>query len=720
MKWTKLLIGLLILIGISSQAQAQWDKIYFGMYCYDFDNPNFVQQNRFPFGTDPNEGNDIAYLKGISDYNFNLVLPVRQLIQPTPSCVDIATGQGPSKTFLDNAHCLGLKVLLNIPEKDQGKNGNPPPCPGTIQDRINAAVTYFNDHPSIIGYGVSDEIPYSSIGNTAWRSQLIRASDATGTKARFTNLMGMWADWDRATDQSPICDYVTNPCSKVCVEDYDAYLDAFIDDVDPEIMTYTSFYLADRPGTCFPNTFSLPEAGRHFLTMDRMARKSVEHGVPWALANQTITQPWIAGDGECFSCSKSGAPNFIFPISEESYFRFKLHTSFAYGAKGMMYWTRESSYGGVNLGYNYWDNELATQQAPNVPITNNQAIGLGAKNVIRDLHGELLANNNLLMNLEFQDAYHVKDLSTHPQRIALGYKDDILPDSYWNNFYTNPTTVQYFDIGVGPNFNNPFDATVGNTNDFLMVSFLKDASITTQNDYFWVVNKHLSDDTEVEIHFKSNYQIWEVLGNKMCTNTDAFTVHLEPGEGKLFGIRTLPLTFGQTLCGRDWNPNPGPTQQYPEILYDQLQFGANTYPNSCADNFIRNGAEITFRAGDIFIDDEMTVEAGAEVLFASATFDCGTFKMGDSPEVEEELYEFSKLSFKVYPNPSSGRFEVEANAADASFRMQVYDTFGRLIQQPDQAFEGKASLNLSGQSAGIYFIRIESGGLQTVEKVMIQ
>ncbi len=75
---------------------------------------------------------------------------------------------------------------------------------------------------------------------------------------------------------------------------------------------------------------------------------------------------------------------------------------------------------------------------------------------------------------------------------------------------------------------------------------------------------------------------------------------------------------------------------------------------------------------------------------------------------------------KIYPNPSDGRFVVEAGAGVTSLKAEVYDMSGKQIYKQD--FRGsKADLNLTQYPKGVYILNlVDSNGKKQSAKLMIK
>lgn len=68
---------------------------------------------------------------------------------------------------------------------------------------------------------------------------------------------------------------------------------------------------------------------------------------------------------------------------------------------------------------------------------------------------------------------------------------------------------------------------------------------------------------------------------------------------------------------------------------------------------------------------------------------------------------------RLFPNPSSGRFNVAYNSkSKVPLRVSVYDVFGKLVMQEDRdvnATQTSFDLELSGQKACIYLVEVSQG-----------
>ena len=103
--------------------------------------------------------------------------------------------------------------------------------------------------------------------------------------------------------------------------------------------------------------------------------------------------------------------------------------------------------------------------------------------------------------------------------------------------------------------------------------------------------------------------------------------------------------------------------------------------------------------------------AGGE---ASTSFSlCITFPVGiDDPA--------GSATIKVYPNPTPGLVYVEVPSGnEAGSAITVVDMTGKTVLQQQINYTGKIPVDLSELRNGIYFIRVENAGKQTIHKVVV-
>ena len=74
--------------------------------------------------------------------------------------------------------------------------------------------------------------------------------------------------------------------------------------------------------------------------------------------------------------------------------------------------------------------------------------------------------------------------------------------------------------------------------------------------------------------------------------------------------------------------------------------------------------------------------------------------------------------FNIFPNPSTGIFEIIAPGVSTRYSVNIYGMTGNLVF--NSAIEGNTIINLNGLSKGIYIIKIETGGFIRYEKLILE
>jgi PKD repeat protein len=78
---------------------------------------------------------------------------------------------------------------------------------------------------------------------------------------------------------------------------------------------------------------------------------------------------------------------------------------------------------------------------------------------------------------------------------------------------------------------------------------------------------------------------------------------------------------------------------------------------------------------------------------------------------------FSKSSFNIYPNPSSGIFNIEINSNQNTI-VEVYNLLGEEIIS--NSFTNSSVIDLSGKSSGIYIIKVSADGVSKMKRIIMQ
>ena len=78
-----------------------------------------------------------------------------------------------------------------------------------------------------------------------------------------------------------------------------------------------------------------------------------------------------------------------------------------------------------------------------------------------------------------------------------------------------------------------------------------------------------------------------------------------------------------------------------------------------------------------------------------------------------------ELEYSVYPNPSMGIFNIDWKM-DSSYSYSITDITGKTIMESMDQEAKKNSINLSGVSSGMYFLRISSKGENATQKLLVR
>ncbi|MEO1437465.1 MAG: T9SS type A sorting domain-containing protein [Bacteroidota bacterium] len=89
-----------------------------------------------------------------------------------------------------------------------------------------------------------------------------------------------------------------------------------------------------------------------------------------------------------------------------------------------------------------------------------------------------------------------------------------------------------------------------------------------------------------------------------------------------------------------------------------------------------------------------------------------------STDVEDPLVE---LDLNVFPNPSNGLFNIQLSQANASeLQIEVFNAVGQQVYRENGTWTNlERSIDLSGQSAGVYFLRVQGEGVLETRRLVV-
>lgn len=651
----KRLLLFIAFIAISYTANCQYNNFYIGMGVYDFDNPTY---GSVPSLTDRSIGNDLGYLLILKEQNFNLILPYHQLYKPSYKYVS----GSPSLGFLDRAESLGIKVIVNCPELNVNKS-----IPSAYNSSMGLnALNYYGNHPAVLGWEIVDEPSKNHFSLIHDISNAIQSFNSA--KLRFTNLYPMYADneqlfgcgWAEGSNY----DY-PNVTGWPSAADYEGYVEDFISDTNPNFLSVD--YYPDNNTTSF------------FLNMDIIAKKA--QNLPYFIMLN------LAG------FQSSGSTYIGKGINE---FNYVIYGSLAYGAKGLFYWAREQQIGKTQIDPTLVGTTLQT-------IGTNRwdtSISLITKDLLSELHSKFIRNEKTLLSLQFKSAYHKSSVST----INTSLTEQLPSYSSWSNFSTDIYANEIFNVS------NPITLIDGSTINNIVISFLIDEK---SNRYFWIFNKSITEGVKIQMNFKENTALVDVLEGKIYPLAASRVVELDPGQAKLFGInKNYQTNFSQ--CTRNFNSGT-----YPDIWAQNISVGGP----GCTVRYY-NGAKINYLADYMQINDGVTIYQGSKVTFAGEKLSSGNIKSSFINEEKTSKSEFNddELKIKIYPNPTTGiLFIFSGSDEDLIKSIEILNLQGRSVFGTQINYEKYIEINLVDKfDKGIYFISILTQKNNYINKLIFE
>lgn len=78
--------------------------------------------------------------------------------------------------------------------------------------------------------------------------------------------------------------------------------------------------------------------------------------------------------------------------------------------------------------------------------------------------------------------------------------------------------------------------------------------------------------------------------------------------------------------------------------------------------------------------------------------------------------EYSKNLFSIYPNPSTGKFNIAFSNQQQITSVEIYNLFGESVFQKQNTNE----IDLSSAAKGIYFVKVYAGEKIYTEKIIVE
>jgi len=180
--------------------------------------------------------------------------------------------------------------------------------------------------------------------------------------------------------------------------------------------------------------------------------------------------------------------------------------------------------------------------------------------------------------------------------------------------------------------------------------------------------------------------IRDTLPSTLDLATLKVTASSHPNTWRLFGSRVLEFRFDPIILPDSSSDETG--------SHGFVAFTVQGKPGLPLNTLIQNRAAIYFDYNDPVITNTAEMHVGTSV---------SAFWPADREGME----------FSIFPNPASAYSKVEIKLPEMrapDLSVQLLDAAGRIIQQYDN-LAGKSMLNLTGLSAGTYFVQLRAGSL---------
>ncbi|MCK5456328.1 MAG: hypothetical protein KAI45_04320, partial [Melioribacteraceae bacterium] len=391
------------------------------------------------------------------DANFEMVLSVT----PDEPSVILAEQYG-MEYQLRAGSLIGEHEYLRAPD-----NIAPEDLTDDDLAKLDGMISTFKDKEGVLGYYLTDEPNAKAFPNLGKTVSYLREKDPT--RLSFINLFPTYANDEQLGTPT-----------------YDEHIKQFLDVVKPEILSYDHYHF-----------FNGYDGGGYFNNLGIIRKWALTYDVPFCNIIQAIGTDGVNGPDL----------NWRSPTAAEH--RWLVYTSLTYGAKGIVWF--------------HWDHSWGLTGSPDRD-------SLYAS--IQQLNKEIYSFGNILVDLNSKGVYHSKTEST--------------------------------DLTL------PLDGIVKSVseNADLVIGYFKDSN---NKDYFMLMNKNYNDSTVATITLNGTanelqyYDVfskeWKAVANDSSSAKSVFDVTLRSGGGKLFSFGKLTDVVKDEL---GFVPNEfKPEQNYP-------------------------------------------------------------------------------------------------------------------------------------------------------------
>lgn len=209
--------------------------------------------------------------------------------------------------------------------------------------------------------------------------------------------------------------------------------------------------------------------------------------------------------------------------------------------------------------------------------------------------------------------------------------------------------------------------------------------------------------------FGGNY-----IDHNVTEGTHCYSLKVNCGSGFESAAATECVTVGTPVE----EPCDAPTGLTTACSPNNISLVWESIPNAISYKIYRNNSILTTISNNYYTDN--SVEIGVNYAYAvRAICNGGESALSNivNAQTASGIDGFDAQSLRIFPNPANGTLHIE-NAENAE--VALYTTLGEKVAQTELV-GGRANLNVSALSNGIYLLRIVNGaGATVVRKVMIE
>jgi len=212
-----------------------------------------------------------------------------------------------------------------------------------------------------------------------------------------------------------------------------------------------------------------------------------------------------------------------------------------------------------------------------------------------------------------------------------------------------------------------------------------------------------------------------IANNILYNNSTSYQIRMQPDDGgtKFFdNICQNNLIYKKSgtirmVCGRDIYYSVKDWQ-------DKTEFGDNSLsvdPKFEDAIFHLSSVSPCVNAGLNVLTDTMTVDFDDNPRIVGGTIDMGVYEVQNATSIKGYKKD---AEFSVYPNPTAGVIHIKSGLNDKNIFVKVFDAEGRLVAIEMLNGGLSSSVDLSRHPKGLYFISVDSGGVEEIFKVILQ